>query len=81
MARLQEDREERERDVHFGGLVGYSSGKVTSSLNRPPSQIVFSLPGTPQSHFFRSMTPLAPRIGFAKKPNGWSRLHCFLRYL
>lgn len=57
-------------NVHFGGFVGYSSGKVTSSLNKPPSQMVFSLPGTPQSHFLRSIIPLAPRIGFAKKPKG-----------
>ena len=64
--------------VHFGGLVGYSSGKVTSSLKRPPSQMVFSLPGTPQSHFLSSIMPFAPRIGLAKKPNGWSRRHCFL---
>lgn len=67
--------------VHFGGFVGYSSGKVTSSLKRPPSQMVFSLPGTPQSHFLSSIMPFAPRIGFAKKPNGWSRLHCFLNTL
>jgi hypothetical protein len=66
-------------NIHFGGLVGYSSGNVTSSLKRPPSQIVFSLPGTPQSHFFRSIMPFAPRMGFAKKPKGWSRRQAFLR--
>jgi hypothetical protein len=64
--------------VHFGGFVGYSSGNVTSSLKRPPSHIVFSLPGTPHSHFLRSIMPFAPRMGFAKKPKGWSRRHCFL---
>ena len=66
------------KDIHFGGFVGYSSGNVTSSLNNPPSQIVFSLPGTPQSHFLRSIIPLAPRMGFAKKPKGWSRRQDFL---
>lgn len=64
--------------IHFGGFVGYSSGNVTSSLNRPPSQMVFSFPGTPTSHFLRSIMPFAPRMGFAKKPKGWSRRHCFL---
>lgn len=57
-------------NIHFGGFVGYSSGNVTSSLKSPPSHRVFSLPGIPQSHFFRSIIPFAPRIGFAKKPNG-----------
>jgi hypothetical protein len=55
------------------------SGNVTSSLNRPPSHIVFSLPGTPTSHFLRSIMPCELRAGLAKKPNGWSRRHCFLR--
>lgn len=33
------------------------SGKMTSSLNRPVSQIVFSLPGMQHSHFFKSRVP------------------------
>jgi len=53
------------------------SGNETSSLNKPPSHIVFSLPGTPHSHFLRSITPLL-RAGLAKKPKGWSRRHCLL---
>lgn len=33
------------------------SGKMTSSLNRPVSQMVFSLPGMEHSHFFKSRVP------------------------
>lgn len=54
------------------------SGNAMVSLNRPPSQIVLSLPGIPHSQFFRSKTPSFVRAGFAKKPKGWSRRHCFL---
>ena len=53
------------------------SGNETSSLKSPPSHTVFSFPGTPHSHFFRSMTPFV-RAGFAKNPKGWSFRHCFL---
>lgn len=48
------------------------------SLNRPPSQMVFSLPGIPHSHTFRSRVPAAVRAGLAQKPNGWSLRHCLL---
>jgi hypothetical protein len=54
------------------------SGKIMSSLNSPPSQIVFSLPGIPQLHFIRSRPPLGDLAGFAKNPNGWSLRHCLL---
>lgn len=33
------------------------SGNATSSLNRPPSHSVLSLPGMEHSHFFRSNVP------------------------
>ena len=46
------------------------SGKVTSSLKRPPSHKVFSLPGIPHSHLFRSSTPCPVRCGLAKNPKG-----------
>lgn len=36
---------------------GIPSGKMTSSLNRPVSQMVFSLPGIEHSHFFKSRVP------------------------
>jgi hypothetical protein len=72
------DKIDVDGNVHFGGFVGYSSGNATSSLNKPPSQMVFSFPGTPHSHLLRSIMPLAPRMGFAKKPKGWSRRHDFL---
>ena len=67
-------------DVHFGGLLGYSSGKMTSSLNRPPSQMVLSLPGMAQSHLRRSRAPLSVRAGLATKPKGWDLRHCLLHF-
>lgn len=39
----------------FAGLL--PSGNCMVSLNNPPSQIVFSLPGMPHSQFLRSRTP------------------------
>jgi hypothetical protein len=65
-------------NIHFGGLVGYSSGNWTSSLKRPPSHRVFSLPGIEHSHFWRSRPPCEFFAGFATKPKGWSLRHCFL---
>ncbi len=42
---------------HRGHRRGIPSGNDTTSLNRPPSQMVFSLPGMPHSHDLRSSTP------------------------
>ena len=36
-------------NLHFGGLLGYSSEKAISILNMPPSQIVCRAPTSPQS--------------------------------
>jgi len=73
----------RERETEAQGIGGEHaknapSGNVTSSLNSPPSQIVFSLPGTPHSQALRSRMPWAFLTGLAKKPKGWSLRHCFL---
>ena len=54
------------------------SGNCTSSLKRPPSQMVLSLPGMAQSHRLRSRAPCCVFIGRATKPNGWSLRHCLL---
>ena len=45
--------------------VRIPSGKVTVSLKRPPSQIVFSFPGMPHSQTLRSSTPWAFFCGLA----------------
>lgn len=60
-------------------VASVPSGKRTSSLKRPPSHRVLSLPGMQHSHFFRSSVPWAVFAGFATNPKGWSFLHCFLR--
>lgn len=54
------------------------SGNCISSLNRPPSHSVFSLPGIAQSQRFRSSAPWGVFIGLATKPKGWSLRHVFL---
>ena len=54
------------------------SGKIKSILKSPPSQRVLAFPGIAHSQFFRSRPPCGARLGFATKPNGWSRRHCFL---
>lgn len=64
----------------FATVLLYSpSGKVMVILNRPPSHMVFSLPGMPHSQTLRSSTPSVRFTGRAQNPKGWSFLHCFLR--
>ena len=60
--------------AHLGGLLGYSSVKSIVSLKRPPSQIVFALPGITHSHAMMFCEPSALLRGFATKPYGWSLL-------
>ena len=54
----------------LGMEYGLPSGNSTSSLKSPPSQSVFSLPGMPHSHFFKSRVPVVVLAGLAKKPKG-----------
>ena len=54
------------------------SGNTKVNLKRPPSQRVFALPGIAHSQVLRSRPPWGVRAGFATKPKGWSRRHCFL---
>ena len=64
--------------MHVGGFVGYSSVKCICILNRPPSQMVFFLPGMVTSQSSVSCVPSGFVRGFATNPCGWSFRQHFL---